>query len=318
MLSVKCESLVKRLKSDSIGVSTAITLCKQDLALIITSILYSVDIHMALLTLANPSFEQPVTLTPTAASIVGQPTVDLSKEALSGAFTVTFESDFSDFQIAEIPGWQRFDPDNLISGTVKTIPNTDFPDVSGAGVIHPLESLFDPVNGGTDGIVPDGQNSLYLFAVDQPGSTPTGFGVRQVLSDVLKPLTQYDLSVSVGDPDVDPDFPLLGFPGYRAELLAGGKLLAYEENAQVIQAGTFQSINLSYLAGENDALLGENLEIRLINPVTDFGVEVHFDNVQLSATNASASVPEPMTGIGLSVVFCAVALKKLVTDRITR
>ena len=258
---------------------------------------------MALLQLQNPGFEDPIALTPAATA--NQPTVDLSQSALDGSFTFLFPVDFTPYINDSIPGWEIFDPEGLLDGETNRLPDADgYESISSVGIINPTTPSFDLIHAGDDGAVPEGQNSLYTYTIEQPGSTAAGFGVRQVLQDVLEANTLYELNVSVGDPNADPTYPLAGFPGYRIELRAGGNLLSVDNNSQVIQEGTFKNITLSYLAESDDAHLGEQLEVRLIGPAVTPGIEVHFDDVSLSAT----SVPEPAPTLGLVALLGGLAL----------
>ena len=125
----------------------------------------------------------------------------------------------------------------------------------------------------------------------------------QTLSDTLAANTLYTLRVLVGNiasgVSVDTTyFNLDGFPGYRIDLLAGGSVLASDNNslAGAIPEGEFRESTVSYLSG-GSVTPGQALGIRLVNlnvvdplfPGADW--EVDFDNVRLEA--GSASVPEP-------------------------
>jgi len=58
-----------------------------------------------------------------------------------------------------------------------------------------------------------------------------------------------------------------------------------------------------YSASAGSAFLGQALEIRLLNTLSNTGVEVDFDNVRLEAISATA-VPEPTSMLGI-LAFCA-------------
>ena len=274
---------------------------------------------MASLQLQNPSFETPLILVPEAATALGTKTIDLSQPGLDGAFSVTLPSDFTPFLVEGVPGWEIFDPAGVITGEAKPLPNAqDIEAASEIGVVNSTVTSFKPISNNP---ARDGQNSLYVFSADQPGIA-SAFGVRQVLDSVLLPSTQYDLNVSVGNPDfenpnelppdplfpfpVDPSSPLEGFPGYRVELLAGDSLLAFDENSQTIEEGIFERISLSYLSSTEEVGIGERLEVRLLSPVSGIGAEVHFDNASITAT----AVPE-----GIPIVGFMIALSGLLTYR---
>ncbi len=73
-------------------------------------------------------------------------------------------------------------------------------------------------------------------------------------------------------------------------------VIATDNNTVVINEGSFETATVSYTSSKDDIYLGEALSVRLINPNLNDGngfnevngVEVNFDNVELSA----ASVPE--------------------------
>ncbi len=61
-------------------------------------------------------------------------------------------------------------------------------------------------------------------------------------------------------------------------------MLATDNSTLNIAEGTFGTSTVSYTAAATDPFLGEQLGIRLINPVQGSGFEVDFDNVRLTAT----------------------------------
>jgi len=147
------------------------------------------------------------------------------------------------------------------------------------------------VDGGTDesggynpaadadygGVVPEGDNVAYT-------SSFAGYdtGLSQILSATLQANTQYDLSVSVGNPALYNGGPTAD---YRIELLAGGVLLASDTGPSPLD-DTWKTASLTYDSGANPAQLGQPLEIRLLAVDFDDWYEVHFDNVTLSYSEA--------------------------------
>ncbi|MEX2139332.1 MAG: hypothetical protein WD894_08730 [Pirellulales bacterium] len=77
-------------------------------------------------------------------------------------------------------------------------------------------------------------------------------------------------------------------PPFAIQLLAGDNLLA-QSSSPLPTHGEFVETVTTYMAAANDPLLGESLEIRLVNtdPVSQFAF-VHFDDVRL---NAVATIP---------------------------
>jgi hypothetical protein len=174
-----------------------------------------------------------------------------------------------------LPGWNAYDPNGVYSGN------------SGYGVFNPTST------GAYLGGVPEGNNDAYVYVVDNSVA-----GISQTLSDVLTANTQYTLTVDVGNPAPYTGYPeLAGFPGHAVQLLAGGNVIA-QEASQIISQGTFATSTLTYTATAGDALLGQPLEIRLLNTVGNTGVEVDFDNVRLEAISAT-TVPEPTSMLGI-------------------
>ncbi|WP_372369063.1 hypothetical protein [Candidatus Uabimicrobium sp. HlEnr_7] len=126
-----------------------------------------------------------------------------------------------------------------------------------------------------------------------------GQDFSQVLSDVLIANTAYTLTVGVGD-RAD-----TAFPGYRIQFLAGGTVLAEDNNTQASVNDGFITSTVEFIALVGDANLGEALEIRLINPG---GAQLNFDNVQLNAT--AIAVPEPSIYVLLLLFCCLGFLRK--------
>lgn len=71
------------------------------------------------------------------------------------------------------------------------------------------------------------------------------------------------------------------------ELLAGETVFASDLNSVSPEEGRFETIEVSFVAQSDNANLGENLQIRLSNPITYAGAEVNFDNVGLEAIPVS-------------------------------
>ncbi len=158
------------------------------------------------------------------------------------------------------------------------------------GVLNPGGTSLYP------GPVPDGSNVGVAFLLDNPGDQ-TQFagieaGLEQITGIALQGNTRYVLSVEVGNIDDDPNppnnqFQFSGFPGYRIELTAGGATLITDDNSLLPAEGTFLPSTLVFTTGPNPPQVGQMLGIRLVNLNAAPGLEVNFDNVQLTAQVAS-------------------------------
>ncbi|HST41956.1 MAG TPA: hypothetical protein VLK58_20730, partial [Conexibacter sp.] len=100
---------------------------------------------------------------------------------------------------------------------------------------------------------------------------------------------RYMLRVQVGNPRAGAHrgFAVGGFPGYRVELRAGGRLLAHEQDRVKPAEGLFVETGVAYSATADDRALGKPLEIRLVNRNARAGAEVDFDDVRLQVARAS-------------------------------
>ncbi len=117
--------------------------------------------------------------------------------------------------------------------------------------------------------IPDGINTAY-------SSNTT---ISQVLNEVLAPNTIYTLEVGIGNQNNVP------FGGYRVQLLAGGTLLAEDNNTLSPANGTFQTSIVTFNALPNDPNWGQPLEIRLV-PLGGSTINTNYDNVRLTKTTA--------------------------------
>jgi Ca2+-binding RTX toxin-like protein len=185
------------------------------------------------------------------------------------------------FTFGSVPGWEIYDPNNLV-------PDSPTNETSNISVFNPDVSYYP-------GEAPEGENVGDVYLIQDPFS---GFaGLSQTVDAVLSPNTQYTLQVDVGNAaGVFEGLDLTGFPGYRVELLAGGEVLAADNNTLSIAEGTFGTLTVTYNSTADASLLGEPLEIRLINPLQGPGLEVSFDNVRLTATTILDTSPRTLFG----------------------
>lgn len=183
-------------------------------------------------------------------------------------------------------GWSAYDPHSILDNTSDAL-----------GVIMPLGTDYFP------GGAPEGRNAGLVYLAGDVGGGEAG--LQQTLSATLELNTRYRLSVSVGNiasgTGLPPSaslgfFNLEGFPGYRLDLLAGGMVIASDNNtlAGSIPEGEFRVSTLTLDVGAAHLNVGQSLGIRLVNlntpgTVSAPGIEVDFDNVILTST----PVPEP-------------------------
>ncbi|MEO1433466.1 MAG: calcium-binding protein [Cyanobacteria bacterium J06633_8] len=190
------------------------------------------------------------------------------------------ENQFTQTSLGEfLPGWKVFDPDALIGENVTDV-----------GAYNPITNVFPSE-------APEGENTGYAYSQAPVGSGI--FGLTQTLDTQLKANTKYTLQVEVGNAaenDPDDGFNYEGFPGYRVELLAGGKVLARDDNSLSIAEGEFATSTVNFTATETEAFLGQDLGIRLVNLLGDSGEDVEFDNVKLFAQTVDNPVVKQISG----------------------
>lgn len=212
-------------------------------------------------------------------------------EELSG------QSVFNEFTFGTPAGWDLYDPNGIVPSagvfTGTLLPNgTDF---------------FNTT-------APEGSRVSILFNSSREGDGEYGF--EQTLGETLQANMSYSLSVEVGN--IASGFATNGtffnldeFPGYRIDLLAGGQVIASDNNLLNIAEGEFETSTIQFDTAASHALLGQNLGIRLVNlnniPIgftqaTSPDLEVDFDNVRLDAS--SLAVPEPSSFV---VMLCGLA-----------
>ena len=172
------------------------------------------------------------------------------------------------------PSWELYDPSGLIPADPTL--ETSYP-----GVWNPSSAFYAEV--------PEGENIGAIFLNQNPGSGVVGFS--QTLSNTLEANTQYTLQVEVGNPGSS---LFAGFPGYAVQLLAGDSIIAEDDNTLEIAEGSFSTSTIVYSTSLDDPNIGQPLQIRLLNTLEDSGLEVNFDDVELSTTSiyGSTSVPE--------------------------
>ncbi len=205
---------------------------------------------------------------------------------------------FNEFTFGEPAGWDLHDPGGVI-------PDSEV----FTGTLEPNGVDF------FNATAPEGVKVSILFNSGREGDGE--YGYVQTLTDTLQADTIYTLTVEVGNIASGIDrigrfFNLDEFPGYRVDLLAGGVVIAQDDNSLVIPEAEFDTSIVSILIGGAHAQLGQNLGIRLVNlnvipdgftQQTSPDLEVDFDDVALSST----VVPEPSSALllGTGAVFVA-------------
>ncbi|NUM36391.1 MAG: hypothetical protein HUU50_17765 [Candidatus Brocadiae bacterium] len=170
-------------------------------------------------------------------------------------------------------------PDFPWGGVRTTNPIPQWTVTGFAGTYNPTSSVYP-------GGVPDGSNVIYGHV--QSGQVGDAI-ISQILTSNLQANTRYTLQVAVGHYG--------SFQGYKIQLLAGGNLLAQDNNTILPTVNTFSTSTTIYETGSSNAYLGQALEIRLIS----FGVQANFDHVRLNAE--TTVVPECSSFVLLCIFF---------------
>jgi len=217
-----------------------------------------------------------------------------------------FETDFAPpgcFAIFTPTAWTLYDPNGVIGGN------------SAVGIIDPTGTTNFPAG------APEGVDVALIFLGEDMGAGPVG--LSQVLGASLQPYTTYTLTVEVGNiasgigpPPCDAAgfFDLDGFPGYQVQLLAGGVVIAQDNDSLhgLIPEGEFRLSTVTLTTGATHPQMGLPLGVRLINlniieTPADPGIEVDFDDVRLTAAPAGSIPAASQWGLLSMSLLLAVA-----------
>jgi hypothetical protein len=197
------------------------------------------------------------------------------------------------------PGWSGVGPLDFGARTI--------------GVLNPGASGLYPLG------VPEGQNCGVVFLLDNFGNqsffADQPAGLAQTLNANLQASTRYRLSVQVGNLASAPGFPhsqfqFGGFPDYRVELLAGGQVIAADNNSLTPNEGEFELSVVELDVGGAHPLVGQPLGVRLLNLNAAPGIEVNFDAVELRAESIPAQGLNYCSA-GTTTAGCAATLTAL-------
>ncbi len=199
------------------------------------------------------------------------------------------------FTFGPLNGWDLYDPGSITGGGTG---NTYF-----IGTLTPSEP--DPIgNPGVFLSFPAGaaEGERVALAFNFQGSDGQGeYGLVATLGDTLQANTIYTLQIEIGNIDSGPSFDLRGLPGYRVDLLAGGVVVAQDNNTLfgAIDDGQFATSTITLTTGLAPPQLGQTLGIRLVNlnqidpAFPDSDLEVNFDDVRLDAAATIAGNFDP-------------------------
>lgn len=180
------------------------------------------------------------------------------------------------------------------------------------GIFNPPAGSYPGAVGNGTATGGDGVNAAYLFNNDQGGS-PESVEATQSLLEVVEAGQDYLLSVAIGKFLPGQPYAFSEYGGYRIELLAGGTLLAFDEDSIEPPFGEFLEAALAVPASAIDpALIGQPLSIRLTLSSTQAPRSTHFDNVVLTKASALGAqlirgdcngdgefdISDPITGLG--------------------
>jgi hypothetical protein len=153
--------------------------------------------------------------------------------------------------------------------TVDPIPGWTVPTLQAIGTFNPTILQYP-------GEAQEGDNVAYIGT--------TGGAFSQTLSTTLAGNTRYTLSVYVGD-RMDSD--ALGVPAdisdYTVQLLAGGVMLAEDDNSLDPPEGAFMTSLVLFTCLSDNPLVGQPLGIRFASS-SGYGTQVNFDDVRLDAS----------------------------------
>ncbi len=224
----------------------------------------------------------------------------------SGFEDISGETPVNEFTFGPLSGWDLYDPGGITNG--------------GAGATFFIGTLTpNPPTNFTSGAA-EGQRVGIAFNFFGSGGQGE-YGFQQTLADTLQANTTYTLDVEIGNiasgtAQNGQFFNLDGFPGYRVDLMAGGVLLAQDNNSLngMVNEGEFGTSTVSFTSGAAPVPLGQALKIRLVNlnqidPLfTGSDLEVDFDNIRLDAT--STAVPEPSSLLCLAIAAIGICVRR--------